>query len=73
MLREKKRLLPLQPGSEERERRFKTRHIEKRVRGKKRLEKIKFILFGSLKKILTFALPTDKEGQKRPERRMSER
>jgi hypothetical protein len=36
----------------------------KRGKGKKRLEKIKFILFGSLKKILTFALPTIRKGKK---------
>jgi hypothetical protein len=33
-------------------------------RGKRRPEKIKFILFGSLKKILTFALPTERKGKK---------
>jgi len=27
-------------------------------------KKIKFILFGSLKKILTFALPTERKGKK---------
>ena len=35
-----------------------------RGRGKKEDEKIKFILFGSLKKILTFALPTERKGKK---------
>jgi len=29
-----------------------------------RIKKIKFILFGSLKKILTFALPTERKGKK---------
>jgi hypothetical protein len=41
-------------------------------RERKRLQKIKFILFGSLKKFLTFALPTERNGEK-SERRMSGR
>ena len=56
-------MLPLQPGSEGRKAEQDQR-IEIKEREEKMAEKIKFILFGSLKKMLTFALPTEREGKK---------
>ena len=64
-------MLPLQPGSEERGA-DQHQRIEIRGQGKKEDEKIKFILFGSSEKFLTFALPTERKREK-PERRMPER
>jgi hypothetical protein len=34
------------------------------LQGKRRFKKIKFILFGSWEKFLTFALPTERKGKK---------
>ena len=56
-------MLPLQPGSEERKA-DQHQRIEIREKEEKKIEKIKFILFGSLKKFLTFALPTERKGKK---------
>ena len=56
-------MLPLQPGSEERKA-GQHRHIETE-REEKANRKIKIILFGSSKKIPTFALPTETKGKQK--------
>ena len=58
-----KRLLPLQPALEERKA-DQHQRIEIREQEEKKAEKIKFILFGTSEKILTFALPTERKGKK---------